>query len=632
MARQSSCKRIRHARGKRLAFSQVSEGEQQVTFRGNPKRDVPFSEVTTTQWKDREQRIQNAKVGQIQAPQGNKGAREGNSGEASSQGKGATEGWIFKKAGRPRKETKVAAFDTEDNTKGEAFLCCLAWWGKTEGSIEKAAFYGKEWRQAFAERIEQEKITLIYAANLEYDLNNVFGVNDDLVRVYVGSRILYAEWFGIEFRDASWYENPPISVARMGQQIGIPKLEMPAGAIATADMVTYCSRDAEIVLRWVRAVQGDFDKLGIALKRTLPSTSLAYFKSVHGIIPNQPEIDVRGKGIIEFLRQGYFGGRTEAFYMRPVRGTIHAADISSMYPFVMSQEEYPSPDTAYFTDHPDIEQPGAYYCNIHAPPIDIPLLPYRHDGLTVFPVGRFSGVWTSPELLTAVERGYDVKPIYGVAYQSCYRPFVETINTLYEWKRNGHTRAKFIMNSLYGKFGESGVLLEVKGNEAKEIQNTPRHANVIWSAYVTAYARIKLIRGLERVQRNGAMVLYCDTDSCFYSSNERILDERNDLGAWVHKDTRNVFHCKAPKLYRFGDEYHSKGIPRNEALQYFIHGMAEYVKPNRFRESIRRGLSLNVWEKRIRTTAFEYRKRIVHSDGTTMPLTLPIAKQSVRRK
>lgn len=536
-----------------------------------------------------------------------------------------------KRKGRP--EPKVAAFDTEDNSKGEAFLGSVAWWENPEetdhkkGEVKKASFHGKDWQVNLVMFLLTMKFDIVYAVNLEYDLNNVFRMDQSILkRVYVGSRLLYAEVRNIEFRDAAWFENPPIGVERMGEQLGLPKLKMPHVPRPTPDMITYCERDAEVTLRWVAMVTADFARIKVNLRRTLPSTSLKYFHSVHGNQPKQPDIMIGKMPILDFLREGYYGGRTECFRMKPVYGDIHCADVSSMYPAVMREMEYPSPDSANYTTDPDISVPGAYYCNIHAPPsVRFPVLPYRLDGWTVFPAGSFSGVWTQPEIQAAITAGYDIEPLFGVEYLSCYRPFTEVIDTLYSWKAKGHTRAKFIMNSLYGKFGESGTLTEITAEGEKLIQSTPKHANVIWSAYVTAYARLRLLEGLLMVERNGGESLYCDTDSVFYTADKPLMTGKG-LGAWEHKGTETIFECKSPKVYRWGDTFHGKGVPRAEAMGYFLYGMAEYDKPNRYRESLRRGLIVNRWERQRKETTFAYRKRKVLPGGATIPIVLQRGK------
>lgn len=531
-----------------------------------------------------------------------------------------------RRQGKP--EPKVASFDTEDDSKGNAFLGSVCWWADREetdykeGKVEKASFHGEGWQVRLVLFLMEKKFDIVYAVNLEYDLNNVFRMDHTLLkRVYVGSRLLYAEVGKIEFRDASWFENPPASVARMGEQLGLPKLNMPHVPRATPTMIEYCERDAEVTLRWVAMVTGDFARINVRLRRTLPSTSLHYFHQVHGRQAQQPDIMVGKMPIIDFLRAGYFGGRTECFRLKTVRETVHCADVSSMYPSVMREMEYPSPDTAEYTTSPDITIPGAYYCNIHAPPLRFPILPYRLNGWTLFPAGDFSGVWTSPEIQAAIDAGYNVEPLFGVQYSGTYKPFTEVIDTLYEWKAKGHTRAKFIMNSLYGKFGESGTLVEITADGERLIQSIPRHANVIWSAYVTAYARLRLLEGLLMVEAHGGESLYCDTDSVFYTAPEPIMTGKG-LGAWEHKGTEQIFECKSPKIYRFGDTFHGKGVPRSEAMGYFLYGMAEYDKPNRFRESMRRGLIVNRWERRTKRTMFEYRKRVVMPDGATIPIIL----------
>lgn len=169
-------------------------------------------------------------------------------------------------------------------------------------------------------------------------------------------------------------------------------------------------------------------------------------------------------------RDAFFGGRTNAIKLYEEidkHEEIHYMDITSLYPFVNKNAEYPVGHPE-FIDQPDTVDISNYFglvkCKI-VPPYELyhPVLPYRHDGKLTFPLCRkcveegfkqtlhdrtpnchhnkderaFVGTWCTPELNKALEKGYEITYIYEVWHfkEKSTELFKEYINTFLKLKQ-----------------------------------------------------------------------------------------------------------------------------------------------------------------------------------------------------
>jgi hypothetical protein len=131
------------------------------------------------------------------------------------------------------------------------------------------------------------------------------------------------------------------------------------------------------------------------------------------------------------MRDAFFGGRTEPIklYAECGQEKIGYVDFTSLYPSVQSGS-YRCPITGELLDihypvgHPVrpllfSKNPSEYFGFMKVL-IDVPkhlyhtVLPIRHDGKLVFPVGRLTGTWTTIELEEAVRIGCEIIEVYDV--------------------------------------------------------------------------------------------------------------------------------------------------------------------------------------------------------------------------
>ena len=511
---------------------------------------------------------------------------------------------------------RVLAVDTEDDGAGRVFLI---------------NFFDGESHYTFKDRLpawnwlRNAGPARVWACNMEYDLNNIFGdwVDDLLTLTFNKSAFIKANWAGHNLTFCDTLRHWPMSVEQMGEKIGLAKLKA-MGAGNKFDDVEYCRRDTEIVWKFVASMTREYDRIGAEVKNTLPSSAFDLFKREFCKI----DLERPNDATCEKLMAAAYGGRVEIFKTGLLTGPIDYYDVNSLYPSVMATNDYPLPASGRWGPL-DLAGEGITSARVVVPDCYAPPLPFRHDGKLIFPVGTLDGVWTAPELRTAEKMGAKIdKVFWSFNYPQKCRPFSEWVNFIYSRRQNSSDvlekyTLKLFMNSVFGKFTEAGALQIYKKKKRTDLENRPAHANIILGAYTTAYARLRLYR---QIIENAKELCYTDTDSVFLQDASP-LECGPGLGEWKHEGRYRLAEFVLPKFYLTVDgdgkkNYKSKGIPKSARADFFERGIAEYKSPIKFRESKRRIMPANIWEKRVRKLRAEYSKRIVFKNGTTAPLKM----------
>lgn len=570
-------------------------------------------------------------------------------------------------------KTRIFSFDTEDDSKGNCYLYNFY-------DVQKDAHHTFTNQYDALDFTLSQRVSIFWATNLEYDINNLFRNHYSLLGyTFAGSRLLAADVIdsdGSKSDKIRFYDTMnhwQFSVKEMGRRIGLEKLEMDheGKSDVTAKVIEYCRRDTEITGKFVKQMTDVYESIGCKLKMTIASTTLNFFEThYHGKISHpftQEQID--------FFHEGYYGGRTEIFYNEPVQGNIFYHDINSLYPAAMLNNFFPDFSDYHETKNPDFNLEGMAKVQIQSPKdLHVPYLPTKHDKKLVFALGSFTGVYTYFEIREALKLGYRVKSVQrAIEFKGRTAPFRTFIADIYERrlqakkKKDGLMDLAFknLMNYCYGKFAQGNEITKMTPIHAhhlksgdviffdlvltKEKTEYPRYANCIWACYVTAYARHELFQALTKVDNKKARLLYCDTDSVLYENKNQILEHSDELGKFKLEGRFKYAHFKLPKLYTLIDAddtqtYRTKGVPRAEykngvmvrniAKEFFESGRAEFRKPNKLRETLRRNLSKarvrgdtpkmipNYWELRDKSTNAKYTKRRVLKTGLTTPLIL----------
>jgi len=176
------------------------------------------------------------------------------------------------------------------------------------------------------------------------------------------------------------------------------------------------------------------------------------------------KIPLIGGQILKDIREGYFGGHTDVY--KNSGQNIYVYDVNSLYPYVMSKFQMPVGNIQYFEGdiYKTEDKPfGFFLTEIEAPEnLNIPILMTKakinNTLRTLAPLGKWTGVMFSEELMNAIKCGYKFKVLKGYTFDSDFI-FKEFVDDLYEIKCN-HTKdhpmyliSKLLLNSLYGRFG-----------------------------------------------------------------------------------------------------------------------------------------------------------------------------------
>lgn len=397
----------------------------------------------------------------------------------------------------------------------------------------------------------------------------------------------------------------------------------------------------------------------------------------------ETEIFPLSDSVDEFVRVGYFGGRTEIFkpYFEADKKTdLLAYDANSLYPSVMLDYDYPGaclgftnryyPDRMGFYDA-EVEVPEGMYC----PPLGtvwaVPTVQETKGGKTktvktpkfIFPTGRFTGRWSVAELEYAKTVGVKIISTgRGVTFRNGGPIFKDYIKDLYKMRMDAKEKGdgvtdvltKLLMNSTYGRFGiqkdrellvidegqsgirtkdlkigDTGLCLGTKGTEL----DTFAHVGI--AAYVTSYARIRMH---QFYMKAGKKLWYTDTDSLYTTKN---FTDSSKLGALKYEGKYKKACFLLPKTYALEDGIISKitmkGFDRKKTKDFtvsdFVNALEGDMKlitakqPAKFatfKTALRKGGFLRMIEETDRTLKTRYDKRRIVKDAKGNYDTIPL--------
>lgn len=491
-------------------------------------------------------------------------------------------------------------------------------WQKLHGPKLVVRF--KAWLQRQPEKF-------IYAHNVQYDLGNLFADKlDELDITMVGGRVIKAIWGRRVFVDS--FNIWPMSAKKLGEAFGLKKL-------ATASMATdraYVFRDVEIIRTAMLFAWRFCESLELKhLPPTLGGLCIKVWKYFGG--KNSHDSSA-------LSREALYGGRVELFKRCNESKAVCWTDINSLYPFVM-QNEFPAALEPMKCRGNRLPKFGVARVTIRQPKTDFPVLPYRNDdGRISYPIGTFSGAWTVLEIRAAVAAGAKVLKIHeAIGSNESERPYAVFVTRLYQARLDSKSDAeklffKLLMNNLYGRLGSSGRIgRSVWQNEQNKHSGIPYGDKVLctyampladetnWAhaAYITAYGRLELLKYMRLI--GAKRMIYCDTDSCIFDCPTRKLpfEIGADLGMMKLEGWSKIAIPYAPKLYRVGNHYKAKGVPKALAQEFIETGRAEFDLPFKMREAMRfydreNKRKLSVWRKVTKEQVTEYDRKILHGN------------------
>lgn len=514
---------------------------------------------------------------------------------------------------------------------------------------------------------QERKRMILIAHNLQFDMKVMAGFEHLKRRGWKAHKMILNGTTNIwEFRNGrktimcldnmNYFST---SLAKLGESIGIDKLDMPTEDVSDKEWFVYCRRDVEVMVeawdRWLTFLR-DNDLGNFA--KTVASQAFNAFR--HRFMPVPIHIhDNEDATTLE--RQSYYGGRTEAFFIGKLpERDYYSLDVNSMYPYVMKQFEYPyklinmvnNPSIGY------VEELLQSYCITAEVDLNTKrrMFPTRFDDKLIFPIGRFRTTLSTEEVKRALEAG-EVEQFLKVAIYEKAVLFDEYVDFFYqrrnEYKEQGNDAFQFMtkimLNSLYGKFGQKNEVYEKIGYDesledsivqewdyeqcklvryrtisglVEEFVGFREGANSFPAipAHITANARLllwdyMLVAGLRNV-------FYMDTDSIFTNAlgKKRLAEhihatKLGELDIQEHSTNLEIFGLKD---YKFGDKVKIKGVRKD----------AEQVSARTFRQLRFEGLRSSIREGRTnrmlmryeyKTLKREYNKGIVQPSGRVSP-------------
>jgi len=338
----------------------------------------------------------------------------------------------------------------------------------------------------------------------------------------------------------------------------------------------YLERDTETLLlvletalETLRDNVAKIDNFGI----TIGSTAMKVFRTVGIETPITIPWDDKLKSL---LREGYKGGRVECFNAG-VFDRVYVYDINSLYPSVMRAFRVPISDRGNWTKKFVKNGVGVYRGRFRQVNRSIPAV-MIDKGLSCY---EGEGVFFTPEidLLFEVDRLASFEVIEGFEFFDVDYIFKDYVEKLYQLRLDNPDTplsllCKFLLNSLYGKFGQNPLreqLIHVKEfdtlydliRDQAKVQVLDDHRGLFQvsttsdcafehvgiAGTITSNARVRLYRGLLEA-KNG--LLYCDTDSvhCSKPISNRFIG--SELGLFK-KEFEGAGAYAGKKLYALRD-------------------------------------------------------------------------------
>lgn len=392
-----------------------------------------------------------------------------------------------------------------------------------------------------------------------------------------------------------------ISVEQLGKDLGRPKQEVNFEDVDTETLFGYCRNDVEIleefILSYVKFIHTN--ELG-TFRLTLASQAMAAWRKR---FMHYTAVIHDNEQALKLERSSYHGGRTECYYIGDApEEPYYYVDINSMYPFIMKSSNVPT-ELLKRIDTNDLDK--LYNCLmkyyiIADVEIDTNLAAYPlvYGDKLLFPHGNFRTTLHHRELSYAMEHGH-IKKVFSLAIYSFHNIFGYYVDWFYDMKqrtkqegnKSWNVISKYFLNSLYGKFAQTGVVQEIiegpyeriiEREEGHELHTFNYEAKINWfgtiirekhegeSSYsfpaiggaITANSRMYLWQLIECSGLGN--VYYCDTDSLIlnktgYDNLRSFMDETN-LGMLKLERMSNYLSIWTSKDYEIGEVKHHKGI------------------------------------------------------------------------
>lgn len=385
-------------------------------------------------------------------------------------------------------------------------------------------------------------------------------------------RIDWGRWHWY-FCDSYWLIRQPLR--EIGKWLGLEKGGSEQGTeqfyAPMPELKAYNERDCRILYQAIRTFENSILDLGGELQKTIASTALNLFR--RRFLKQRIETDEQ---VNLWAREAYHASRVEVF--EPRCSDANYYDVNSSFPFAMTTEA--PGNVKKFCSKLRPGELGIARAKVESPESDVPPIPYRGtDNRVYFPTGTWEGWFSNTDLELLELRGGTIHKIYEAVSFEPFTDLGDYAQTIYTWRKESKDEAlrvilKFLLNSLYGKFGEGSQKQKVVIHPDEEFFEIPErepggfgremlmpgvfavvesrdipHAHVPIAMHITAVARRVLYDYLVEAPK----VYYCDTDG-FAVPDYAELPTSPELGGL--KLEKHIFRAEwaAPKLYAYQEE------------------------------------------------------------------------------
>lgn len=442
----------------------------------------------------------------------------------------------------------------------------------------------------------------------------------------------------------------PVSLAKLGKDIGLPKWNIDFVTCTPKELRDYCLNDCMIIEKFILDLIRflDTNDLG-SFKFTMASQA---FTSYRYRFMTTPPFTIQLSKVLRYERNTYFGGRTECFMIGEIKDEpLYYLDINSAYPYAMKSKKIPyeflgqqrNPPLYHLKNMINVSYVIAHVTLTNADNAfpfklsdkqymkqkrknkDANLTLLRIRNRLLFPIGNPTVYLQDIELQYALENDM-IDEVHYMAWYKYSSLFDEYIDFFYEMKKQAtiddnkvnRQMAKLYMNTLYGKFGQRNydtIKIEptpIDGNETIhsydfntqekgiirrwfnfeyhiKTEGEATYSVPVIAGGITAITRMNLYNFM--LQAGKENVFYCDTDSIIVNQEgyDRLQAEIHPtrLGALDLEKSADYLKIYGNKDYEFGDEIRHKGLPQdNEEIS---EGVFQYEQFEGFRTWVKRG-------------------------------------------
>lgn len=426
-------------------------------------------------------------------------------------------------------------------------------------------------------------------------------------------------------------------------------------------LIPYCEQDCKILWHAINKFENSIIEMGGQLQKTIAATAMHLFRRKY------LSSDIRtSQAINKISRESYFASRVEVFNKHCKNAYYY--DINSSYPYAMLQD-LPGAIKKSLNNNIDLDVPYVSQVDITIPQDYFPPIPTRRKGRLFFPVGSWKSWLTNIDIDLLRKCGGTINKVYETVSFQPFNDLAHYSRDLYERRKNctypfDRLVYKYLLNSLYGKFAETGEKQSMhlnpdaeklfKFNEIMTDQNDPtiedsknsvrmfmpgvwletkvvniEHMHVPIASHITAIARRNLFNHMNK----GKNFHYCDTDG--FSTTDK-YDTSNELGDLKLEKLITEGHFVAPKVYRIDGVIDGKkdtivkakgfslGKDKKEAIKRFDDVInkreVEIERMVRIRENLRNN-TFEPTEKIIKKvfTQTALPKRYFYANGSSRP-------------